>query len=345
MKIAVVTYPRKRWLLLTEFCILAFLQSSIFLSWNPIANSVLYAFGPDWTQATLAWQINLATITSPFLQYPVWKCLKRFNLAWTVRWLAVFPLVISSLLNSLPLFIPYGVSSLTYKWLTYVSFLFTGLTGVVFFSCVTRFSATWFYPNERATSTSLACMMANLGGILPSMIGPKLVSDPFRSSYVNPDSVAKEIYSYMLMYVILSILVFLMFWFYFPDNLDLANQEDLNNSVWLDCFKVLTSCRALCILFVASLGSIPHIWGSTLLTVTLSKLRITQEFIGYVTTLSLISSTIFTVILSRIADMCFSNRLKTLVMAMLPFHVFSMIGVSVCVLIGDPVDNYKREFF
>ena len=55
-------------------------QSSIFLSWNPIANSALFAFGPEWTPSTLAWQINLATITSPFIQYPVWMVLKKFNL-------------------------------------------------------------------------------------------------------------------------------------------------------------------------------------------------------------------------------------------------------------------------
>ena len=70
----------QRWLLLMEFCALAFIQSSIFLIWNPIANSALFAFGPEWTPSTLAWQINLATITSPFIQYPVWMVLKKFNL-------------------------------------------------------------------------------------------------------------------------------------------------------------------------------------------------------------------------------------------------------------------------
>ena len=41
--------------------------------------------------------------------------------------------------------------------------MFVGLTGVVFFSCVTKFSSTWFSDGERATSTGLAFVMANLG--------------------------------------------------------------------------------------------------------------------------------------------------------------------------------------
>ena len=77
----------------------------MFLSWNPIANSALFAFGPNWSISTLAWQINFATIISPFVQYPVWKALKTLNLSMTIKWLAVFPLVISSILNVLPLVI------------------------------------------------------------------------------------------------------------------------------------------------------------------------------------------------------------------------------------------------
>ena len=82
----------------------------------------------------------------------------------TIRWLAVFPLVIATFVNIIPLFIgENSVSSETYKWLSFISFLFVGLTGVVFFSCVTKFSSTWFSDGERATSTGLAFVMANLG--------------------------------------------------------------------------------------------------------------------------------------------------------------------------------------
>ena len=61
------------------FCCLAFAQSSVFTEWNPIANSAISVFGPDWSASTLAWQINLATITSPIIQWPVWLAIQRYG--------------------------------------------------------------------------------------------------------------------------------------------------------------------------------------------------------------------------------------------------------------------------
>ena len=115
----------KRWILCFQFSCLAFLQGSIFTSWNPIANSVLEAFGPQFSPSTLAWQINFATITSPVIQYPVWYSLKKFKIGKTLTYGAVLPLVLSTALSSAPIFIG-NVSNETYKILSYLSFLFTG---------------------------------------------------------------------------------------------------------------------------------------------------------------------------------------------------------------------------
>ena len=115
----------KRWILCIQFSLLAFLQSSIFLSWNPIANSVLEAFGPQFTSSTAAWQINLATITSPVIQYPVWYSLKRWKIGKTLTYGAALPLVLSTALSSAPIFIG-NVSNETYKLLSYGSFLLIG---------------------------------------------------------------------------------------------------------------------------------------------------------------------------------------------------------------------------
>ena len=106
-----------------------------------------------------------------------------------------------------------------------------------------------------------------------------------------------------------------------------------------ECLKVLSSFNVLIIIMVASLGSIPHIWGSTLLTVTLSKLQISQQFVGIVITCSLVSSTVFTLILSRLADVYFSQNLKALIMTLMPFHAVAMIGLGVCILTGTPESN------
>ena len=68
-----------RFIVLGMFCSLAFCQSSIFTEWNPIANSALAVFEPEWSASTLAWQINLATITSPIFQWPVWWAIQKYG--------------------------------------------------------------------------------------------------------------------------------------------------------------------------------------------------------------------------------------------------------------------------
>jgi MFS family permease len=95
---------------------------------------------------------------------------------------------------------------------------------------------------------------------------------------------------------------------------------------------------------VASLGSVPHIWGSTLLTVTLSRLKITQQFVGVVTSLSLIASTVFTIILTRLADIYFGHKLKKLILSLMPFHTIAMIALCVIILLGSPETNYQCKY-
>ena len=82
-------------------------------------------------------------------------------------------------------------------------------------------------------------MMANLGGILPSIVGPIIVTDPFRNSKVSIETLQSEIYQYMLMYLILSLILFAIFWFHFPEN-SYIEQPDLNESVKSDIIKVLS---------------------------------------------------------------------------------------------------------
>ena len=104
------------------------------------------------------------------------------------------------------------------------------------------------------------------------------------------------------------------------------------------------SGTVILIIMVASLGSVPHIWGSTLLTVTLSRLKITQQFVGVVTSLSLIASTVFTIILTRLADIYFGHKLKKLILSLMPFHTIAMIALCVLILLGSPETNYQCKY-
>ena len=96
-------------------------------------------------------------------------------------------------------------------------------------------------------------------------------------------------------------------------------------------------------IIVLAVGSIPHIWGSTLLTVTFSHLDINQQFIGILTTLSLIASIIVTLILTRIGDLYFKFNLKLLIMWVLPIHAISMILMCTFANVGSSsrINNYQ----
>ena len=170
-----------------------------------------------------------------------------------------------------------------------------------------------------------------------------MVTDPFRNPTVPIQEIQEEIYKYMLLYLILSLILFTIFWFHFPDN-QYVEQPDLNESVKSDVIQILKSGNVIIVILVASLGSIPHIWGSTLLTVTLSRLEIYQNFVGAITTVSLISSTIFTFILTRLADLHFGQNQKNLIMGCMPVHALSMIGLAVCILIGTPQANNQCKY-
>lgn len=229
-----------------------------------------------------------------------------------------------------------------------MSFLFTGLTGVVFFSSITRFSSTWFPEGERATATGLACTMANLGGLLPSIVGPQVVSDPNKAQDLNVDDVKHQLYLYMFMFFVLAVLLMISFVVHFPkepvsEEATLGGSRGQLQNVLRDITTVTRIPSVLILVLVASLGSIPHIWGSTLLTVTLASLKISQTSIGAVTISALILSTVLTVLTTRLADLYFAGNLKLLIVNLLALHAPSMIGL--CVLIMVPRSDPLHPFF
>jgi len=382
---------RQKWVLLLMFCMLAFLQNAVFVEFNPIAISAKHVF-PTWSDATFAWQINCATITSPIVQWPAWWAIQRFGLSRTLRWGAVFPLFLSSLLTALPLTLS-ATSSDDYMACTYAAYFLIGVTGVVFFSSITRFSGLWFPSEQRATATGLTITCANMGSLLPALTSPLIVSDPGEdsndtqscipggsttpqhsnaaintsqsrppfnptansslvNSMINDDvtQVRSEILSYFLMYLGLSTVLMTVFLVYFPRekppsrrrrNGDRDGDETTRQlsdlRVVLKTFaKLISKPRILFIMILQALSSVPFIWGVTLLTVTLSNpLKVDQKSISGLIIVTTLVASAATILVSRVADICFRFRLKVLTLILLALHAGFMIGLGVCVLRGD----------
>ena len=66
---------------------------------------------------------------------------------------------------------------------TYAAYFLIGVTGVVFFSSITRFSGLWFPSEQRATATGLTITCANMGSLLPALTSPLIVSGNAISRY------------------------------------------------------------------------------------------------------------------------------------------------------------------
>ena len=358
--------PGNNFILLGIFCCLAFVQNSVFVEWNPIANSALAAFGPEWSPSTLAWQINLATITSPIIQWPVWIAIQKYDLSRTIRWGAVFPIFVSATISYIPLAIS-NVDNFTYKWLTYSAYVFTGITGVVFFSSITRFSRVWFPQDQRATSTGLLCTFANLGGLLPAIVGPIIVTEPdkrwLEENHNGKDIIKHQIQSYLLIYFVLTCLLLSVYLLYFPRDTDSKHyvssyapesrsaplvtdhEQSSWNVVWRNFIAVVKQPSLIFIMLLQSLSTLPHIWGTTLLTVTLSPLGVSQKTIGMLIIITTIASFITTILSTRLADMLFRFRLKGIILILLTMHTVAMICVSVSALSHGHSDSNKYTVF
>ena len=132
------------------------------------------------------------------------------------------------------------------------------------------------------------------------------------------------------------------------------------------------------IMLLQSLSTLPHIWGTTLLTVTLQPLGVSQKTIGIliiVTTLVEFITTIFvaryeikkvwihelsngifrrrsiflrvlnlTFMYFRLADLLFRFRLKVLILILLAIHTLAMISVAVAALRQGSGETNKCEW-
>ena len=73
---------------------------------------------------------------------------------------------------------------------------------------------------------------------MPALAGPKMVTDPVKDPSVSKDQIANEIYMYMLMYFILSIILFAMLLIYFPDNEETQSEEERSQNIFQDLSEI-----------------------------------------------------------------------------------------------------------
>jgi len=117
------------------------------------------------------------------------------------------------------------------------------------------------------------------------------------------------------------------------------------NVVWNNFTSILRRPSVLYIMFLQSVSTLPHIWGTTLLTVTLKPLGVSQQTVGIMIITTTLVSFITTVLSSRLADIFFRFRLKALILILLALHSLAMIFLSAAALAHRPTEIHKHFVF
>ncbi|XP_071775695.1 solute carrier family 49 member 4 [Centroberyx gerrardi] len=166
----------RRWLVLTLFSLLGFMQGMVWNSWGPIQNSAVHAFGftkPDIAALVLWGPVGFA----PWLLF-MWLMDKK-GLRVSLL-LSAFFMLLGAGLRSVPL-----SEQQLRRWLIHGGQLLNGLAGPTIMSAGPLLSTTWFAPDQRATATAVASLISYLGAATSFVVGPLLVPAPNDTQVVN----------------------------------------------------------------------------------------------------------------------------------------------------------------
>uniref|UniRef100_A0A0K2UIY5 Uncharacterized protein n=2 Tax=Lepeophtheirus salmonis TaxID=72036 RepID=A0A0K2UIY5_LEPSM len=174
----------------------SFGQSFAFVDWNPIENSLLFAF-PSWSETTISWQSNIALLSSPLVQWPVWILLKKFKLSTVIKYMCMLPLCLTTSIRVIPLLVLNEPENI-FTTLVYISSFTIGVVGVIFYSSLSKFSSLYFRSASTTYPTGIAMICSNIGLVFASIIGPFAVHDPI--PIINgKKNIQDEIRNYLLL--------------------------------------------------------------------------------------------------------------------------------------------------
>ncbi|XP_060784726.1 solute carrier family 49 member 4 [Neoarius graeffei] len=293
---------RRRWLVLTVFSMLAFLQGMVWNTWGPIQNSAKHAFGFSATD------IAVLVIWGPVGFFPwllfVWLMDKKGLRASLL--LTVFFMVLGSALRSIPL------SNLQLRrWLIHGGQLLNGLAGPTLMSAGPLLSTTWFAPDQRATATAVASLVGYLGAACSFLIGPLAVPAPNDTQIVNSitqwdpghirDRIQFVLYTELGMIVVLFAVVLLHFPSRppVPPSIAAASQRLSYRS---SICRLLSNMRFLMIALAYSVPTGVVAGWSGVLDMILTPIEVSQVDAGWIGFWSILGGCVFGIAMARFAD-------------------------------------------
>ncbi|XP_076012763.1 solute carrier family 49 member 4 [Genypterus blacodes] len=305
----------RRWLVLTLFSLMGFMQGMVWNFWGPIQNSAARAYG--FTKSDIAALVLWGPVGFiPWLLF-IWLMDKK-GLRVSLL-LSAFFMLLGAALRSIPL-----TEQPLRRWLIHGGQLLNGLAGPTTMSAGPLLSTTWFGPDQRATATAIASLFCYLGGAASFVVGPLLVPAPndtqaetaatFSNSNIR-DRIQLVMYAELGVIAVLFAAVLL----YFPSRPPLppsvaaASQRLSYRS---SICRLLSNVRFLMIALAYAVPTGVIAGWSGVLDMVLTPAKVSQVDAGWIGFWSIIGGCVFGVAMARFAD-SIRGMLKLILVLML----------------------------
>ncbi|KAL4235024.1 hypothetical protein ACF0H5_006662 [Mactra antiquata] len=172
---SVLVYKR-RWWILGVFCVTCSLQSMIWNTWGPIAESAEIVL--QWSDGNIALISNLANISYMLLVLPLCVLMDTKGLKFSML-LCICLLMTASVIRC------FSLDPLTATITAYMCGFIQGIAATIPFSGPPLVAAVWFPPSQRPVATAIGSFFNYLGVSLSFIIGPQLVPGPIYEELIQ----------------------------------------------------------------------------------------------------------------------------------------------------------------
>lgn len=310
----------RRWLVLTLFSLLGFMQGMVWNFWGPIQNSAVHAYG--FTKSDIAVLVLWGPVGFvPWLLF-MWLMDKK-GLRASLLLSALFMLLGASL-RSIPL-----TQQPLRRWLIHGGQFLNGLAGPTVMSAGPYLSTTWFAPDQRATATAVASLFCYLGSAASFVVGPLVVPAPNHTqaaatavaaaAAASDSSIRDRIQ--LVMYAELAVIAVLFgaILLYFPSrppmppSVAAASQRLSYRS---SICRLLSNLRFLMIALAYAVPTGVIAGWSGVLDMVLTPAKVSQVDAGWIGFWSVVGGCVFGVAMARFAD-SIRGMLKLILVLML----------------------------
>ncbi|XP_067937108.1 solute carrier family 49 member 4-like [Watersipora subatra] len=153
---------KKRWYMLTVFCIIAFVQGLLWNTWSPLGDALLVGFG--WTDDFLAFSLAMSGLGIVTCTFPVIYLIEKKDL----RVATIFAVVL--LVGCTVIWNIAYIAQLEVVFV--IGCYFTGVSSCLALAGPPLLSVLWFPVTERTTATAFASMSTHFGIGLGFIVGP-----------------------------------------------------------------------------------------------------------------------------------------------------------------------------